>query len=154
MTLHRVEKSKLTISLSDLFLLLLALAVLGGLYLFQRVNFLTLISANSTLHPYAYFVFNKTFRLVGNDMACMLMIYVFFRERKYLQVSFYFFLLELLVILPLYFWIKLSIEGDSEISSPLLSQVHRIIVNPILMILLMIAFWYQRIQANKTDKKV
>jgi len=152
MTLHRVEKSKLTIRLSDLVLLLLALVMLGGVYLFQRVNFLALISGNDAFHPYVYFIFNKTIRLVGNDMACMLMIYVFFRERKYLQVSFYFFLLELLLILPLYFWIKLSMEGDSEISSPLLSQVHRIIVNPILMILLMIAFWYQRRQANKSDK--
>lgn len=132
-------------------LLFVALLVLGSLYIFQRVNFLSLISDLmgldvQSIHPFSFFVFNKTFRLIGNDVACMVLIYVFFRQRKYLKVSFYFFLLELLLILPLYFLIKLSVEGDSEISSPLLSQVHRVIVNPILMILLMIAFWYQRVQ--------
>lgn len=127
------------------------------LYIFQRVNFLAaLVSVvdydPSHIHPFVFFVFNKTFRLVCNDVACIGLIYVFFRQQEYLRVAFYFFLLELLVILPIYFVIKLSIEGDSEISSPLLSQIHRIVVNPILMILLMIAFWYQRIQESHHKK--
>ena len=142
---------------SDVALLLAAFLLLGSLYIFQRFNFLAFLSSLAggdlqTFHPYSFFIFNKTLRLIGNDVACMVMIYVFFRERKYMRVAFYFFLVELLVFLPLYFLIKLSLEGDAEISSPLLSQVHRIIVNPILMILLMIAFWYQRIQESRSKK--
>lgn len=86
--------------------------------------------------------------MVFNDLACMILILVLFKERKYLVISFYLFLAELLVVLPLYFIIKLSVEGDSEISSPLFSQIHRIVVNPILMILLMFGFFYQRIRQN------
>lgn len=137
----------------DSLLLLAAFVLLAALYIFQRFNFLgfivQLLNINiREIHPYAFFVFNRTFRLVLNDVACMMMIYVFFRERKYLVVAFYLFLIELIIILPLYFVIKLSLEGDSEVSSPLLSQIHRIIVNPLLMILLMVAFLYQRIRSN------
>jgi hypothetical protein len=40
--------------------------------------------------------------------------------------------------------IKLGWEGDSEISSPLLSFVHRLIVNPLLMFVLMAGLVLQR----------
>jgi exosortase F-associated protein len=134
-----------------------AFLLLGGLYIFQRFNFLAFLSSligmeAQTFHPYSFFIFNKTLRLIGNDIACVGIIYVFFREQKYVRVAFYFFMMELFVLLPLYFLIKLPLEGDGEISSPLLSQVHRVIVNPILMILLMIAFWYQRIQESRSKK--
>ncbi len=79
-----------------------------------------------------------------NDGACVILIYALFRERKYIRVAFYVFLFELLVILPIYFVLKLTIEGTSELSSPLLSQIHRMVVNPTLMLLLMVAFFYQR----------
>jgi len=140
-----------TVALSrqaNIALAILALAMLISLFLFQRVNFLdsilTLLGQKVTLPPNVYFVFNKTARMVGNDLACMMLILVFFKERKYIAVAWYVFLAELLILLPLYFLIKLSLEGSSELSSPLLSQFHRLIVNPILMILLMTGFLYQR----------
>jgi exosortase F-associated protein len=74
------------------------------------------------------------------------LIYAWFKERKYLTLSFYLFLVEVGLLLPIYFIVKLSLEGDSEISSPLLSQIHRLIVNPLLMFLLMVGFIYQRVR--------
>ncbi len=65
---------------------------------------------------------------------------------KYVKVGSYLQLIEMFVVLPLYFVVKLKLEGDSEISSPLLSQFHRLIINPTLMVLLMIGFYYQRKQ--------
>ncbi len=65
-----------------------------------------------------------------------------------MKVAFLLFLVELFIILPLYFWIKLSTEGDSELSSPLLSQIHRLIINPTLMILLIVSFLYQKRQTR------
>jgi hypothetical protein len=53
-------------------------------------------------------------------------------------------LIDLVVLLPIYLLIKLAMEGDEEISSPLLSQFHRLIVNPTLMILLLPAIYFQR----------
>jgi exosortase F-associated protein len=130
-------------------LIMAALFVLAAVYLFQQFNFFQFLTnglgLKSNFHPYATFVVNKTARLVLNDMACFVLIVAIFRERKYLRVAFYVFLFELLILLPAYLIIKLSLEGDSEISSPLLSQVHRMIVNPTLMILLMIGFFYQRV---------
>jgi exosortase F-associated protein len=135
-------------------LLTVAILVLVLMYIFQRVNFLhyflRMVGVNSSdVHPYASFIFNKTLRLLLNDLACLLAVLVVFREQRYLRATMIVFLIELLLILPVYFWIKLSWEGDSEISSPLLSQIHRLVVNPILMILLMVGFFYQRFKQSR-----
>lgn len=79
----------------------------------------------------------------------MLLIKSFFNEPKYVRFAFYIFLFEIAVLLPLYFIVKLGLEGDSEISSPLLSQIHRMIVNPTLMILVMAAFLYQKFKSRE-----
>jgi exosortase F-associated protein len=129
-------------------LILLAVVLLATAYFFQDVNWLAAIASRfpvqSGFHPFVFFVFNKTLRLIINDLACMILIYAIFRETRYLSLAFWLFLAELFIILPLYFFFKLSIEGDSEISSPLFSQIHRLIVNPTLMLLLMLGFFYQR----------
>ncbi len=115
--------------------------LLAFVYLFQRHSFW---SGFDGMHPNAIFAINRTVRLTLNDLACFLIILAVFREKKYLKLAFFVFLVELMVILPVYLVVKLGLEGDSEISSPLLSQVHRLIVNPMLMILLMAGFLYQR----------
>ena len=135
-------------------LVIAACVILLAVYLFQQFNFLLFFcgslaaSENCSFHPNTIFIFNKTFRLIVNDTACMILILALFKERKYLRVAFYIFLFELLIVLPLYFILKLTLEGDSEISSPLLSQIHRMIVNPTLMILVIIAFSYQRFKSG------
>ena len=123
--------------------------ILLTMYLFQRFDFLSffagIVSADpSHIHPYTIFVFNKTLRLIINDLACMILIFAIFRHAKYMKISFLVFIFELLIVLPVYFYLKLSLEGATEISSPLLSQIHRLVVNPMLMILLMAGFGYQQ----------
>jgi len=122
-------------------LLTCGISLLAAVYLFQRSSPATGFEVSN---PNVIFVVNRTFRLILNDLACFLIIWALFRETKYLRVAFWVFLVELLIILPAYLTLKLVLEGDSEISSPLLSQIHRLIVNPTLMILLMIGFFYQR----------
>lgn len=127
--------------------------MLVAVYLLQRFSYaemfnMMLPEALHIRNASTIFVVNKTVRLVINDLACMLLIYALF-EKKHLTIAFYLFLVELLVMLPVYFIIKLSVEGVSEISSPLLSQVHRLIVNPLLMFLLMMGFVIQRLQQRK-----
>lgn len=125
-----------------------ALIVLLLVYVFQRFNyyqfFLNLLGSESAPHPYTTFSVNRIIRLILNDTACLVLIRVLFYETKYLRLAGYIFIFELIILLPLYLWVKLTLEGDSEISSPLLSQVHRLIVNPMLMFLLMVAFFYQK----------
>lgn len=127
----------------------LCIMALGLVYIFQRFNFFAFCQQYfseqpGTQHPFITFIFNKTLRLCLNDVACFGIIWALFLSKKHLRLAFYVFLVELLIVLPFYFVLKLSLEGDSEISSPLLSQLHRLIVNPSLMILLMISFAYQR----------
>ncbi len=136
------------------FLIALSLLALLTIYLFQRFNFAgafneVLPSSIEILNTNTIFIVGKTTRLVLNDAACMLLIYALFQSKAYLRASFYLFLAELLVMLPVYFIVKLNLEGDSELSSPLLSQIHRLIVNPLLMFLLMMGFIYQRIKQEK-----
>ena len=122
-------------------LFLTGVMILVLVYVFQRANVAGVVgdfSANTN------FVISRTLRLILNDFACFLIVLALFKESRYLRVAFWVFLAELLIILPLYLFFKLSAEGDSEISSPLFSQVHRLIVNPMLMILLIFWFLYQK----------
>jgi exosortase F-associated protein len=132
---------------------LFAVLCLALIYLFQRVNYFEAITAGlhistSGWSPTLVFVFNKTLRLILNDFACFLLILAIFRHRKYLHAAFFLFLVEIGILLPLYFVLKLNLEGTSEISSPLLSQIHRLIVNPTLMVLLMMGFVFQKLKGN------
>ncbi len=135
-------------------LMIIALLILLLVYVFQLVSYASIINKIlpenlSINHPYTVFIVNRTIRLIINDGACMLLIGSLFRDTKYLKAAWMVFLIELFFILPLYFVIKLNLEGASEISSPLLSQIHRIIVNPLLMVILIIAFYYQKITTGK-----
>lgn len=123
-------------------LFLAGISLLAMVYIFQRVD---LVGCPGELRPNTIFIVNRTFRLILNDIACFLIILAIFKQKKYLKMAFIVFLVELVVILPAYLVVKLTLEGDSEISSPLLSQIHRLIVNPMLMILLIGGFFYQQL---------
>jgi len=121
---------------------IIAVTVLIALYIFQRFNYAALISVN--FGENTEFIINRTIRFFINDLAVILLIYSIYNNKKLLKIAFAIQLIEMLLILPIYFYFKLSLEGASEISSPLLSFVHRIVVNPIIMLLLIPAFWFQK----------
>ncbi len=119
---------------------IIAVMLLAFAFLFQEFNYSALVGHCS---PNVKFVFNKSVRFLLNDAACLMMIAALFNRKNYIRMSVWVFFAELIVLLPFYFMLKLSLEGDSEISSPLLSQLHRMIVNPLLMIVLIMGFFYQ-----------
>jgi exosortase F-associated protein len=125
----------------------ISITVLVVLYLFQRVNYANLFFAD--LGANTEFIINKTIRFTFNDFAVILLIYSIFDNKGLLKIAFIIQCIEMLLILPLYFYFKLSIEGATELSSPLLSFIHRIVVNPIIMLLLIPAFWFQKTQFSK-----
>ncbi len=92
----------------------------------------------------ARFIFNRTFRYFFNDLAVILLLWTLFRSKNLIKLAFALQLVGLVVVLPVYFYVKLTLEGPTEMSSPLLSFVHRIVVNPILMLLLIPAYYYQQ----------
>lgn len=131
-----------------------ALIILAAVYLQQRFNYAVLLNyilpqALDISHGNVVFIVNKTIRLILNDLACLMLITALFPGKFYMKAALYLFLIELFLMLPIYFIVKLNLEGPSEISSPLLSQIHRLIVNPLLMFLLMIGFLYQRLSRSR-----
>ena len=129
--------------------LLFSILGLAIIYLFQQFNYLefftTLLSGNpKDYHPNFVFAFNRITRFVFNDLLAILLIYSIFMQRKYVIIGFIVQLFGLLIVLPVYLYFKLSLEGDTEISSPLLSFVHRIVIHPIMILLLIPAFYYQK----------
>ena len=130
-------------------LVLPSLLALAAVYLFQQFDFLHFFTSLFTTdptnpHPYTTFIFNKTLRFFLNDTLMVVIIWALFQDKAYLRLAIYIELFGLFVLLPVYFTLKLTLEGDSEISSPLLSFIHRLIINPTLLILLIPAIYYQR----------
>lgn len=123
----------------------LAVLLLGIVYVFQ----LHLAEWSASVMRdvswlYAGFIFSKSLRLIMNDAIVLLLFISVFNRAAELKLASYVFLAEVVLILPLYFVIKLNLEGDTELSSPLFSFVHRLIVNPLLMLILLGGLLYQR----------
>ena len=95
------------------------------------------------------FVIRKTLRVLLNDAGMILIIIELFNKPAVTRLALGIQIIDALVLLPLYFVVKLSWEGTSEISSPLLSQFHRLIVNPTLMLLLIPAVYFQELLKNR-----
>ncbi len=126
---------------------LLAIGLMALLYVFQR-NLLWL-SPTVTQIQYLPFIVNRFMRLVINDSLCIILFLAIFNSRKELTLASVVFLMELLIVLPFYLIVKLTLEGDSEISAPLLSFIHRLIVNPLLMFVLLVGLLYQKYRIEK-----
>jgi exosortase F-associated protein len=126
-----------------IFIFLLSFSGLVIVYLFQLFSYAHFFIP-SIVDTHLIFIINKSMRLILNDTLCLGLIYAIFYDVRYVKFGSLIQFAEMFVLLPLYFYFKLTLEGDSEISSPLLSQIHRLIVNPMLMIILMIGFYYQR----------
>lgn len=139
--------SKNIITTGTIVVLMAGVLGLAALYVFQRFNYgLILLTTIGVFEPSEnlIFILNKTIRLVANDIICMTMIFSIFKEKAYRQLTAVVFLVEVALVLPIYLLLKLKIEGTSEISTPLLSFIHRLVINPTLMILTGIALAYQK----------
>jgi exosortase F-associated protein len=123
-------------------LMVIALAGLMIVFLFQQVDILRWLDIQT--HPYIHFSVKKTWRLILNDTFMLLVIHAWFYNRSVTQFAWKLQMLDTLLLLPLYLFLKLTLEGDSELSSPLLSQLHRLIINPVLMILVIPAVYVQQ----------
>jgi len=127
--------------------LLLTAALMGiaATFLFQDFSFLNDLNISEEGH----FILRKTLRVVLNDFFMLLFMVAWFKDRKVTQLAIAIQLIDGLLLLPVYLYIKLSWEGTSEISAPLLSQLHRLIINPTLMILLIPAVYFQKLSAKR-----
>lgn len=86
------------------------------------------------------FVINKGIRFLLNDLISLLFIYAFFNNRKYTSFAIVVMAFGVLILLPVYLCLALSLKEDG---ANLLVFLHRITMNPWLMLLLVPAFLYQ-----------
>lgn len=126
----------------------LAALLMAALYVFQRKLFLFQDLAEASSFQYLPFILNRSLRLLLNDSLCLLLFLVIFNSKEELKLASIIFMIEMFLLLPFYFFLKLTLEGDSEISSPLLSFIHRLIVNPLLMIILLAGLLYQKFRVD------
>jgi len=126
--------------------LLIALAIAGVAltFMFQEFSFVQ----HWEISEDAKFVVRKIIRVVLNDFFMLILIAAWFRDWRVTRLAILVQLIDSLVLLPTYLVLKLALEGNSEISMPLLSLLHRLIVNPTLMILLLPALYFQRLQKH------
>ena len=116
---------------------------IGGLvavFLFQRTDIAGLIGVDSNINR---FLLNRMIRFLLNDALTIGLIYALFVERKYVIFAVYVQLAGVVLFLLPYFVLKIYFPSYN---GPLISFLHRLIVNPTLLLLLIPAFYYQRAQ--------
>lgn len=109
------------------------------MYLFQRFNLANIFGFQAD--GITNFLINRAIRFVLNDLFMLGIIYALFRERKYLVFALWVQLFGIVFLLLPYFVLKIY---HPSYNGPLLSFLHRLVLNPTLLVLLIPAFYYQR----------
>jgi len=107
-------------------------------FLFQQLDLAALVGVHENI---TRFIVNRSIRFVLNDGLAILLIYALFYERKYVLFAVWVQVFGLVFVLVPYFIIKLYLP---HYNGPLISFLHRLILNPTLLLLLIPAFYYQR----------
>jgi exosortase F-associated protein len=118
------------------------LICVGGLtavFLLQRTDFAAYLGLDPL--PMTRFLINRTVRFLLNDAFAIGVIYALFEERKYVIFSVYVQVAGVVLFLLPYFVLKIYFPSYN---GPLISFLHRLILNPTLLMLLIPAFYYQK----------
>ena len=127
------------VMLSRIVIGVICVAGLVVVFLFQGVDLAGVLGFGS-LATHKFFI-NRTFRFLLNDAFAIGLIYALFQERKYVVFSLYVQVVGMVLFLFPYFILKIYWP---RYNGPLISFLHRLILNPTLLMLLIPAFYYQR----------
>jgi exosortase F-associated protein len=115
---------------------------LGLVFIFQKFDYSQLILNEASFKT--RFIFNRSLRFLMNDNLMLLLIYALFYQRKYVRFGLIVELFGLLFLLIPYFILRFSVTMDHMY----ISFLHRLIVNPTLMVLLILAIYIQENKVN------
>lgn len=121
---------------------IIGLACVAGLvlvYLFQKLDPAGAI--NPDLSGINRFLINRTIRFLLNDAFMIGLIYALFTEKKYVVFALWVQVVGVVLFLIPYFILKIYYPGYN---GPMISYLHRLILNPTLLLLLIPAFYYQK----------
>jgi exosortase F-associated protein len=108
-------------------------------FIWQRFDFSAFLGLK--LEFIQKFIVNRTIRFLLNDCMAIGLIYALFQERKYVVFALWVQLIGVVFILIPYFILKVYFPAYN---GPLISHLHRLIMNPTLLLLLIPAFYHQR----------
>jgi exosortase F-associated protein len=94
------------------------------------------------------YIITKVIRYILNDGFALLIIWGLFKNKNYMRFAMIIFSIGLFILLPIYIYLVLN---HFHSTYTFLNHLHRIVLNPVLMMLLIPAFYYQ--QSLKTDRK-
>jgi exosortase F-associated protein len=112
---------------------------LVAIFVFQRTDIAALLDWTSV--PVYKFIINRTIRFFLNDLFALLLLYALFHERKYILFGVYVQVVGVILFLIPYFVLKLYWP---TYNGPMISFLHRLIMNPTTLLLLIPAFYYQK----------
>jgi exosortase F-associated protein len=110
-----------------------------GVFVFQRVDIAGALGVAS--EPINKFIINRSIRFLVNDALAIGLIYALFKERKYVLFAVYVQVAGMVLFLFPYFVLKIYFP---KYNGPLISFLHRLVLNPTLLMLLIPAFYYQK----------
>jgi exosortase F-associated protein len=117
---------------------ILSVAGMITVFLFQRVDIAATVGVDDKVMN---FIVNRTIRFLLNDLFALGLIYSIFAEKKYLVFSLWVQLAGVILILLPYFILKIFLINYN---GPMISFLHRLVMNPTLLLLLIPAFYYKR----------
>jgi exosortase F-associated protein len=120
-------------------LIFISLTALGIIFITQRFDYSLLISDD--LSTQNQFIINRIIRFLLNDNLVLLLIYAIFYDRKYVKFGLAVEAFGFFFLLVPYFILRFN----SPIDHMYISFIHRLIINPTLMVLLIPAIYIQRI---------
>jgi exosortase F-associated protein len=121
-----------------IFIGVFSLAGLVLIFLFQHTDVASGLGVDSTIWK---FIVNRSIRFILNDVLAILLIYALFVERKYVLFAVGVQVFGMVFVLIPYFLLKFQLPGYN---GPLISFLHRLVLNPTLILLLIPAFYYQK----------
>ncbi|WP_370688780.1 exosortase F system-associated membrane protein [Fulvivirga ulvae] len=128
-------------------LIFACITALAGSYIFQREihGWLKVFE----LSDFSAFAIGRSIRFFTNNLLVILLIYGVFGKKKYVVFSMYILIIAIVFILVPYIIIK----SYTTYNGPLISFLHRLLVNPLLMLLLIPAFLLQENYSNRDNQK-
>jgi exosortase F-associated protein len=107
-------------------------------YLFQKVNLAEILGVKQAINQ---FLVNRSIRFFLNDLLTILLIYSLFGKKKYVVFSIWVQLIGMFLFLIPYFYLRVNFP---TLHGPMINFLHRLIMNPILLLLLIPAFYFQQ----------
>ncbi|KAB2814507.1 exosortase F system-associated membrane protein [Phaeocystidibacter luteus] len=101
---------------------------------------------NLTSFPAGEVILNKSVRYLLNDLFSIMIIHGIFQNQRYTKFAFGLLLFGMLVLLPLYF---LLVYYAPDGYTSMVANVHRIVLNPVLMMLLIPYLYHMERQKNE-----